>query len=295
MHRFELLRPESVTQATALLGRYGEQARLIAGGTDLLIALKEGLERPAVVVSLGAISDLSYIAYDDAQGLRIGAATTVREVEQSPVVRAKYPVLAGAARVLASIQIRNLATVAGNICRASPSADTPPALLVMDARVVAVGPSGERVIPLDRFFTGPGQTVLRPDELLVEIQAPPPLPNSAAVYVKHSPRRAMDLAVVGVAVLLALEDGRCSDARIALGAVAPTPRRVRAAEETLRGRQLTAERLEDAARAAAEESSPISDVRGSAKYRRRMVHVLTRRALDEALDQARAQAAGGAP
>jgi len=274
-----------------MLARYQEQARVIAGGTDLLIALKEHAERPAYVISLASIPGWRYIEYDEAQGLRIGAATTVRSVETSPIVRAKYPVLAVAAGLLASIQIRNLATVAGNICRASPSADMPPALLVLRATVKLVGSAGDRLVPLEEFFTGPGRTVLQPDELLAEIQVPPPHPQTGAVYIKHSPRRAMDLAVVGVAALVALEGGRCVEARIALGAVAPTPRRAPAAEEILRGREPTAVRIEDAARAAAELASPISDLRGTAKYRRQMVHVLTRRALDGAL----AQTLEGAP
>lgn len=274
-----------------MLARYQEQARVIAGGTDLLIALKEHAERPAYVISLASIPGWRYIEYDEAQGLRIGAATTVRSVETSPIVRAKYPVLAVAAGLLASIQIRNLATVAGNICRASPSADMPPALLVLRATVKLVGSAGDRLVPLEEFFTGPGRTVLQPDELLAEIQVPPPHPQTGAVYIKHSPRRAMDLAVVGVAALVALEGGRCVEARIALGAVAPTPRRAPAAEEILRGREPTAVCIEDAARAAAELASPISDLRGTAKYRRQMVHVLTRRALDGAL----AQTLEGAP
>ena len=274
-----------------MLARYQEQARVIAGGTDLLIALKEHAERPAYVISLASIPGWRYIEYDEAQGLRIGAATTVRSVETSPIVRAKYPVLAVAAGLLASIQIRNLATVAGNICRASPSAEMPPALLVLRATVKLVGSAGDRLVPLEEFFTDPGRTVLQPDELLAEIQVPPPHPQTGAVYIKHSPRRAMDLAVVGVAALVALEGGRCVEARIALGAVAPTPRRAPAAEEILRGREPTAVRIEDAARAAAELASPISDLRGTAKYRRQMVHVLTRRALDGAL----AQTLEGAP
>jgi aerobic carbon-monoxide dehydrogenase medium subunit len=273
----------------ALLDRYGATARVIAGGTDLLTALKERWERPAYVISLGAIPGLSYITYDDAGGLRIGAGATVRQVETSPIVRKLYPVLALAASTLASIQIRNLATVAGNICRASPSADMPPALLALDASVQLTGPAGERSVPLGEFFTGPGRTVLSPNEILCEIQVPPVRLHSGAHYIKHSPRRAMDLATVGVAAALALYGGYCYCARIALGAVAPTPQRARQAEALLFGQKITSELLDAAAQAAGAEASPISDVRGSALYRREMVRVLARRSLEAALAQAQAQ------
>lgn len=283
MQRFEYMAPASLAETIALLDRHGDAARVIAGGTDLLTALKERWERPAYVIGIGAIPGLADIFYDEGVGLRIGAAATVRAVEMSPVVRAKYPALAYAASTLASIQIRNLATVAGNICRASPSADTPPALLVLDASVVLAGPGGARVVPLAEFFTGPGRTVRQPNELLTEIRLPPPQAHSGAAYIKHSPRRAMDLAVVGVAVALTLADGRCCGVRIALGAVAATPRRARGAEAVLEGLEPTAAHLEAAALAAASECSPISDVRGSADYRRAMVRVQTRRALEQAL------------
>jgi len=286
MHRFEYCAPVSLAEAISLLDRHGDSARVIAGGTDLLTALKERWERPAYVIGIGAIPGLAHITYEEGVGLKIGAAATVRAVETSAVVRAKYPVLASAASTLASIQIRNLATVAGNICRASPSADTPPALIVLGAQVKLAGSDGERVVALDDFFTGPGRTVRRPNELLTEISIPPPRPHSGAAYFKHSPRRAMDLAVVGVAAAVVLENGLCRDVRIALGAVAATPRRARGAEAVLEGYEPTAARLEEAARAAATECSPISDVRGSADYRREMVRVNTARALQQALESA---------
>jgi len=287
MHRFEYCAPASLAEAISLLDRYGESARVIAGGTDLLTALKERWERPAHVIGLGAIPDFAYIICDDAMGLRIGAGTTVRTVETSAVVRSRYPAIACAASTLASIQIRNLATVAGNICRASPSADMPPVLIAHDARVRLVGPAGERIVSLAEFFTGPGRTVRRTNELLTEIQVPTPRPHAGAAYIKHSPRRAMDLAVVGVAAALALEDGICRGVRIALGAVAPTPRLAVRAGAVLEGWEATAERLEEAGRVAASECGPISDVRGSADYRREMIRVNTRRALRQALDAAR--------
>ena len=287
MHRFEYCAPESLAEAISLLDRFGTSARVIAGGTDLLTALKERWERPSYVIGLGAIPGWSYIEHDDASGLRIGAGTTVREVETSPLVRTGYPAIASAAATLASIQIRNLATVAGNICRASPSADMPPSLLALNASVTLTGPAGERQLPLSQVFTGPGRTVLRPNELLTEIQVPAVRPHSGACYIKHSPRRAMDLATIGIAAALTLENGLCRFVGIALGAVAPTPRRAREAEAVLEGHEPVPALLEHAAQVAASESSPIGDVRGSAAYRREMVRVLTRRALAQALEMAR--------
>lgn len=287
MHRFAYLEPTTLHEAVALLAQHGAQARVLAGGTDLLTALKEGWEHPGWVVSIGRIADLNYVRYEPETGLRIGALASVRAVETSPAVRQHYPMLADAAGQLASVQIRNLATVAGNVCRASPSADTIPALLVLDAEARVVGPNGERRVPLAKFFTGPGRTVLGPAELLAEIIVPPPRLGTGAVYIKHSPRRAMDLAVVGVAALVVLDGVRCVDARIALGAVAPTPIRAYAAEERLIGTEITPEVAEAAAEAAQAAAQPISDVRGSAAYRRKMVRVLTRRCVLQAAERAR--------
>jgi len=282
MHRFAYLEPTTLPEAVALLAQHGDHARVLAGGTDLLTALKEGWERPEWVVSIGRIADLNYVRYDSEIGLRIGALASVRTVEMSSEVRQHYPLLASAAGVLASVQIRNLATVAGNVCRASPSADTIPALLALDAEVRLIGPTGERLVPLAHFFRGPGRTALRQTELLAEIVIPPLRPNTGAAYIKHSPRRAMDLAVVGVATLVVLEGLRCVDARIALGAVAPTPLRVYAAEELLIGKELTPDVAEAAAEVAQAAAQPISDIRGTSTHRRRLVRVLTRRCILQA-------------
>ena len=284
MHRFEYCAPTNLPEAISLLGQYSSAARLIAGGTDLLTALKERTDRPEYLINLAGLAELCFIRYDPETGLRIGAAVTVRAVEKSDVVRLYYPVISQAAATLASVQIRNLATIAGNICRASPSADLPPALLVLDATVKLAGPLGERIVPLVDFFTGPGKTVLRPDEILTEIRLPPSQPDRGAAYIKHSPRRAMDLASVGVAAAITLEAGLCRQARIALGAVAPTPRRSFQAEALLTGQIPTPDLILQAAEAAAAEANPISDVRASAAYRRQMVRVLVRRALQQSLD-----------
>ncbi len=293
MRRFEYHSPSTLSEAVALLDRFGEDARILAGGTDLLTALKERWEAPAHVIDLRCLAGLDEIAYDPASGLTIGARVTVREVETSPLIRRHYPALAYAASTLASIQIRNLATLAGNICRASPSADTPPILLALDASVSLCGPNGERTVPLDAFFTGPGRTVLARNEILTAIRIPPHLDCCfGAAYIKHSPRQAMDLAMVGVAAAVTMESGWITSARVALGAVAPTPRRSRRAEAALLGCRPTPQLLAQAGEAAAAECSPISDVRGSAEHRRNMVAVDTRRALEQAIAAAEGREAG---
>jgi carbon-monoxide dehydrogenase medium subunit len=290
MRRFEYVEPSTLTEAVALLAERGDQARVLAGGTDVLTALKESGHRQGDplewVVSIGRIAGLDGLAYDARSGLRIGALVTARRVETSPLVRKHYPMLAKAVGTLASIQIRNLATVAGNICRASPSADTAPALLALDAEVRLVGPDGERSIALAQFFTGPGRTALRRGELLIEIRLPPPRAG-AGVYVKHSPRQAMDLAAVGVAAFLGFaDDGRVNYARVALGAVGPTPFRCSESENLLIGRLLTPESVEAGAAAAAAAAKPITDVRATANYRREIVRVLTWRCIAEAAEAA---------
>lgn len=298
MHRFDYHTPATLDEAVALLDRYGESARIIAGGTDLLTALKERWERPDHVVDLRRVPGLDRIMYTEAAGMTIGARVTMRQVETSPLILRHHPALAYAASTLASIQIRNLATLAGNICRASPSADTPPVLLVLGASVRAAGPHGERSIPLDEFFRGPGRTVLSRNEVLTTIHLPPTQQNGGtfgAAYIKHSPRRAMDLAMVGVATAVTIDHGWITAVRIALGAVAPTPRRSRRAESVLLGCQMTPDLLGKAAEAAAAECTPISDVRGTAGHRRAMVAVLSRRALEQAIATAQsavAQSAG---
>lgn len=286
MRPFEYFAPTTLAETAALLEQFNGQANILAGGTDLLVEIKENIRRPAGIINIKKISGLSGLSYNDAAGLTIGALTTVRQVEISPLVQRHYPGLAQAARELGSIQVRNRATVAGNICRASPSADTPPPLIAADACVTIFTPAGELSVPLAQFFIGPGQTMLAPNEILLAITAPPLPPHTGHVYLKHGRRRAMELATVGVAVRLTLEGDICRAVRIVLGAVAPTPIHAEEAEALLTGISLDDDRIEQAARAAMAAARPISDVRASADYRREMVGVLTRRAIRQALKQA---------
>jgi carbon-monoxide dehydrogenase medium subunit len=279
MNRFDYLEPRTLDEAIALLSRHGPGLNVLAGGTDLLVEIKEQIRAPGHVMSLRRLPGLDRVAFDEKAGLRIGALVTTRDLELHPVLQKHYPSLVQALRELGSIQVRNRATLAGNICRASPSADTLPPLIADGASITMVG-SSKRTMLLEDFFTGPGKTRLKPDELVTEILVPPPPPRTGKHYIKHGRRKAMELATVGVAVCLTLDKG----VRICLGAVAPTPIRARKAEEIF----LKTGSPDEAAEAAMLESRPISNVRGSAAYRKEMVRVLTRRALEEALRRAAA-------
>lgn len=279
MKDFEYFAPTSVEEAVALLGRYGREARVLAGGTDLLVRMKLGHWNPRYIVNIKRIPGLREIVHEVGTGLRIGALSTLTDLINSPEVEAVCPVVAQAARTMAGVQIRNLATVGGNLCNAAPSADLAPPLIALDAQAYLVGQGGERIVPLGDFFSGPGHTVLAEDEILTAVVVPRPSSHTRATYLKLEHRQAMDIAVAGVAVALTTRHTLCDDVRIVLGAVAPTPMRAKRAEAVLRGQTITEERIEEAGRVAAEESKPIDDVRASAWYRREIVKVLTRRGI----------------
>jgi carbon-monoxide dehydrogenase medium subunit len=275
MQPFEYFAPQTLSEAIAILGHEQEGAYPIAGGTDLLLKMKAGRLAPRVVVNLKRVAALRGRTYNG--HLTLGALTTLEEIRLSPLVRAHYPALSAAAATMASVQVRHLATLGGNLCNAAPSADLAPILMALGAMAHIAGPAGERQVSLDAFFTGPGRTVLAPGELLVSVALP--ALRGGSLYLKQAPRACMDIAVVGVGLALELEDDACRRARIVLGAVAPTPLRATGAEAELAGGDLSPERIARAARIAAHEAQPIDDVRGSAWYRRQMVEVLTRRGL----------------
>lgn len=295
MIRFDYLEPRTLAEASAALRGHDGFASVLAGGTDLLVEIKEHLRRVKCVVNIKRIPGLDAISFDAVTGLRFGALTTARAIELHADVARHYPGLTQAVRELGSIQVRHRATVAGNICRASPSADTLPPLIADGASVVIGDGNRSRALLLEAFFTGPGKTSLQPGELVlaIHVPAPPPAPaRTGRAYLKHGRRKAMELATVGVAVSLTLDPSHvCTQARIALGAVAPTPIRARAAEAALEGQRLDPAAIDagviaHAAELAAAASSPISNVRASAAYRRAMVSVLTHRALLQALARA---------
>ena len=279
MRAFEYFAPRSLAEATEVLAKYQGEARTVAGGTDLLLKMKAGRLSPKAIVNIKRVPELRGLTFNS--HLTLGALTTLEEIKQSSMIRERYPALSDAAATMASVQIRNLATVGGNLCNAAPSADLAPILIALNAAARLAGFKGERRIPLEDFFTGPGTTVLAPGELLVSLEVPPPAGPS--VYLKHSPREHMDIAVVGIGLALRGYNPlsqECAEPRVVLGAVAPVPLRARRAEAELTGGPLAAERIDRAAKIAAEEAKPIDDVRGSAWYRRRMVAVLTRRGLE---------------
>jgi len=277
---FEMYQPTSVQEASRLLKENGPGGRFLAGGTDLVIAMKEKGLVPKYVVDLKRIPGLTGIRENSEGSLTIGALTTMREIETSPLIKRKFPFLAQSAAEVGSIQIRNRATVGGNMANATPSADVAPSLIALNASVRIIGANGERTAALEEFFRGPGQTIMTVDEILTEITIPKTSSRLVGEYIKFSPREMMDLAYVGVAVAYTLdEQQRCKGVRVVLGAVAPTPIRARRAEAAVEGRVLTETLAEKAGEIAAEESKPISDVRASADYRRAMVGTMTKRAL----------------
>lgn len=285
MRSFEYAAPESISAAVALLAKAKGVARPLAGGTDLITQLKEGRRQADLVVDLKRIPDLNVLEVDTAGGLRIGAAVSCARLQTHPVIKQQYPALAHVSGIIGSYQIQNRATLGGNLCNASPSADSVPALIAHDAVAVIAGPSGRRTVPVEAFCTAPGRTVLAADEILVEIQVPAPPTRFGALYQRFIPRNEMDIAVVGVGSSLRLnEDGTVAAARISLAAVAPIPLPVPAAEAVLLGKQPTGDLFAQAGKVASEACSPITDVRGSAEYRRHLVGVLTRRTLAGALD-----------
>lgn len=280
--RFQYLEPQTIEEAVSLLAKYGGEAKVIAGGTDLINLIRMKTIRPNYVVDIGRISGLDHVRYDDG-ALSIGALTTLRALETSNDVKHCHPVIAQAAGQLGSVAIRNVGTVGGNLCHASPAADTAPSLIALGTEVRIVGPAGERTVALEDFFTDPGRTVLQRGEILAEICVPPMPPDTKGVYLKHASRGAADLAIVGVAVIATLDGGCCRNVKIVLGAVAPMPIRARNAERVLEGKEINDAVIEQAARAAAAESRPITDVRASADYRREMVKVFTQWAIRRAI------------
>ncbi len=281
---FEYVTPQSVQEACALLVQYGDSARVLAGGSDLLVKMKDGLMKPAYLVSLKNLDSLKAIRYETGTGVIIGARATHNEVMNNRLLREKYRSVCEAAHSMAADQIRNIGTVGGNLVNAVPSADLPPILIALDARARIVGTSGERTISLEDFFLGPGKTVLEKGEILAEIIIPDQ-PTTGSNYIKFGLRRAGALAVAGVASSVTVSNGTCRDVRVVLGAVAPTPMRARQAENVLRGKKISRELIDEAGRIAAAESKPINDIRGSIEYRRNLVNVLTRRSLKAAIEK----------
>ena len=303
MINFDYLKPSSAEEAIKLLQEYGDRAMLIAGGTDVMVGIRQKKFFPEALISLKGIRGLDYIEpFGD--GMKIGALATHRQVGESPFVRKSFTALADAVDHLGSLQIRNVATIGGNISNALPSADTACPLLIFDTQARIRGPLGERSLPLEEFFIGPGKTALGREEILLEFFIPSPPPNSGTVYWKHARRQAMEIAMLGMAMMLAVEvknasiikeafargagleelfdsldksEIYCHEARISLGVAASTPIRVKSPEEILRGERLNTQKLLEAGMMASQEAQPRDTMRGSAWYRKRMIEILPKR------------------
>ena len=285
MPNFDYEAPTSLAQALELLARPGE-VRPLAGGTDIIDQLKSNRRNADLVVDLKRVPDLLELSINGS-GLRIGSAVSCTEVQKFTAEHGGYLALTESAELIGSIHIQNRATVGGNVCNAAPSADTIPALLIHEAIAHTTSSSGEREIPLIDFFAGPGQTVLQKGEILKELVLPTPSQNTASAYLRFIPRNEMDIAVAGVGSLIEVDpsSGKVTHARIALASVAPTPVRAYAAEDSLEGTQIDGEAIDRAADLSVEAAAPITDVRGSADYRKELVRVLTRRTLNICLER----------
>ena len=280
--KFEYYAPKTIDEACSLLAQYKEKAKVIAGGTDLLVQMKRKERPPKYLINLRSIPDRDYITYDEKEGLRVGAQATIRSIETSSLVRERFDILAQAASHLGTLQVRNRATIAGNLCNAAPSAEMAPPLIALGARIKLQATGGERIVPVEDFITGPGQIILKPDELVTEIQVPALPPHSGGAYMRHSIRKALDLPLVGVGVVITIDRDVFADVKIALGAVAPTPIRARRAEEILKENKPGDELLEKAGLTASEEASPRDSMRGSSEYKKKIISVLVVRAIKQA-------------
>ena len=283
---FEMFFPRTVEETCSLLSKYGRSAQVVAGGTDLFVKMKLRRFLPSVLVNIKKISGLDYIRWDKDRGLTIGPLTTIQSVWESDIIAEKFPVLREAAGVLGTEQIRNLGTLAGNLANASPSAEFAPPLLVLGASIRCRGNGGDRLLPLEKFFLGPGKTALQPDELIMEVAVPNYPPDARLAYLKHSLRK-MDVAMASAAIFLIADGGACRDVRIALGAVAPTPFRAVRTERLLKGKPLSDALLDEAAQTAAAETLPIDDVRSYASYRQKVIAMMVRHGLEDLIAQAR--------
>ncbi len=284
--KFKALLPKTLEEALEMKAEFGDRACIYAGGTDVLIRMKRGLLNPEYVIYIGGIEELFVLEFDDHEGLRIGACATLSDISEMKEVRVFYPALFTAVTQMATTQVRNKATLVGNICNAAPSADTAPPLIAYGAQVTVVSKDGERIVPLEEFFLGPGRTALLPDEIVKDVVVPVQEEGSFATYVKFSHRSNVDIAVVGVSSKVVRDGNLCKDVRVVLGAVAPTPMRAKRAEDHVRGKEGSPSLFKEAGRIASEEARPITDIRGTKEYRRYLVGVLTERSLSFSFNRA---------
>jgi carbon-monoxide dehydrogenase medium subunit len=287
MKEIDYAAPTTVAEAVALLAEKGDRARVLAGGTDLIVQLREHRRDLDLVVDGKYVPELNELRHDPRQGLTLGAAVPCYRIYEDAAVARAYPGLIDAVSLVGGIQIQSRASVGGNLCNASPAADTIPALIAHRAVCVVAGPEGRREVPVEAFCTGPGRTVLGRGELLLQLRLPPPPRHFGAAYLRFIPRNEMDIAVAGAGVAVTLDGGSCTAARVALAAVAPTPLLVPEAGDALVDGALNEGLIDRAATLARQAARPISDMRGDAEYRRHLVKVLVKRALHAAAGRAR--------
>ncbi|MDE2940120.1 MAG: xanthine dehydrogenase family protein subunit M [Chloroflexota bacterium] len=291
MEAIEYTTPKTIAEAVQAMASAGDRARALAGGTDLLVQLRGGRRSADLVVDVKDIPELNEVSYNPQSGLTIGAAAPCYQIYANADVAANYPGLVDSASLIGSIQIQGRASLGGNLCNSAPSADAIPPMIAMGGVANIAGPNGTRQVAVEDFCTGPGRNVLESGELLVSINIPAPAPNSGANYLRFIPRNEMDIAVAGVgsAVVLDSSGQNFVSARIALASVAPTPVFAREAGDSLAGKAVSDESIEEAARLAMEAAVPITDMRGTVRQRIHLVGVLTRRTLNNAIRRARGE------
>jgi CO/xanthine dehydrogenase FAD-binding subunit len=289
LYEFEYAAPSSVDEAVSILAENGDDARILAGGTDIIAQLKENRRRLKVLVDVKKIPEANELTYDASAGLHMGAAVPCYKTYDDPTIHAAYPCLTDATSLIGSVQIQSRATVAGNLCNSSPAADGIPALIALGATAKIVGPNGTREVAAEDFCTAPGRNVLENGELVISIHIPAPEANSGGFSLRFIPRNEMDIAVVNAAAYLVLSDDKKSivSARLAMGAVAPTPLYLKEAGDLLAGQQITDELIEEAAGIARAAANPITDMRGTIEQRTHLAGVLSRRAIKGAIERAK--------
>jgi len=280
---FEFVEPHTVEEAVKWMATFGRRARFMAGGTDLIVRMKMGRVHPEVLINLSKIPALRYLIIE--HGLRIGVLTTFRQIEKNGFIQKRYTALHEATKAVTSVQIKTMGTLGGNLCHGSPAADSAPPLIAFGARVKMIGGDKERTIPLETFFTGPGETLLTREELMVEIQIPEPKANTGSAFIKLG-RVSADLAKVSAAVVIEREGDLCRDCKIVMGSVAPIPLRTEEAEKIVIGRTFKEELVEKASLLVSEKIKPISDLRSTAWYRKEVSKILVRDAINLAWKRA---------
>jgi carbon-monoxide dehydrogenase medium subunit len=288
MHEFNYTAPDSLAAALAVLAKNGAQARMLAGGTDLIVAMRVGRRQPDMVVDAKRITELNELTINDA-GLIIGAAVPCRTLWENKQIRARYPAVVDSAELIGGVAIQGRATLGGNLCNAAPSADSIPTLIALGAVAHIASATGARQLPVEQICVASGKTCLAADELLVKIHIPAPVKHAGARFMRFIPRNEMDIAVVNVAAAVVLDEagGKFVSARIALGSVAPTPLFVQAAGDALAGKPVTEESIAAAAQIAMEAAKPIDDMRGTIRQRKHLTKVLTARAIRDAVQRAK--------